>query len=78
MAIDPDDISTYTDAEIVKALRAALVNTAVARQYSLNGRSLEHWSPEEINKVLVIFETRVANASGGRGTTATVKFGRPQ
>lgn len=76
MAINVTDIGTYSDADILKVLRSALVDSVLAMSYSINGRSLGRASPEQIQKLIEIYEDRVAAANGGDILLA--RFGNPR
>lgn len=78
MPIDLDSVQTFTDAEIVKVLRRAMVDAAIAEHYAVGGKSLARFSPVEIQKLIEVYESRVAAASAGtdRMRPLLSKFGR--
>ncbi len=65
MPVDPSSIPSYSDADILKVLRLSLVNTALAKGYTVNGRSVEKMSGREIQDLIQEYEWRVYRATNG-------------
>lgn len=79
MAVTVANLNTYTDAEILKVLRSALVDAAIAQSYSINGRNLSRLNATQLQSLIEIYEARVEAASTTTGGhIATVKFGGPR
>jgi hypothetical protein len=77
VAIDINNVPEYTDADILKVLRAALVNSATAQAYSYDGLMLSRYNPEQIHRLIRLYEDKIATANGGGGfRTALARFGR--
>lgn len=79
MAIDLNDIQTFTDAQILLVLRASLVSSAIASQYSIGGRQIIRMSGTQIQALIDVYEQRVSAAAvEGGGGDVLVRFGEPQ
>ena len=68
------DITDWSDAEILKVLRNALLDSAIATQYSIRGRQLIRSSPTVIQSLIEIYERRVAEADPNVSTSAVAVF----
>ena len=70
--------TTYTDQEILDAIRACIHGTAnrKAKQISIAGRSLSSFSFDELIKAEQYFANRVA-ATAGQGQAVVAKFRKP-
>lgn len=78
MAVDVSTIDEYTDAEILKVLRSALISAAIAQSYSIGGRQLNRMSGRQIQSLIEIYERRVASSADDNAGIALVRFGTPQ
>lgn len=55
---------TGTDAEILEFLRGAMVSVVMHGWYRMtDGRTVQHATPEQLQKVIDIYEAKVAAAS---------------
>jgi hypothetical protein len=80
MAVTVSDIADYTDAEILKVLRSALVDAVIATQYSIGGRQLIRMGGTQIQALIDVYEERVNNAGLGDSGNGDVlvRFGEPR
>ncbi len=79
MAVNISDIAEYTDAEILKVLRRALIDSAFAQNYSIGGRQLNRATPLQLQKLIEVYESRIqASTDGNGGNIALVNFGERQ
>lgn len=71
-------MATYTDAQILEAIRAAIYGTATrnAKQMQINGRSISSLSLRELIAAEKHFADKVA-ASEGLRQSAVAKFRTP-
>jgi hypothetical protein len=70
MAISSADIAglpDYTDAELLKMYRWALINNAAGQTRSIAGRTVQFPTADEIRKTIQWLEDRVAAASNAVG-----------
>lgn len=65
MAIDPSQIQTFTDQDILNALRMAMVNSALVPNYTVNGRSIQRMNSGEIQSLIREYEWRIYRANNG-------------
>ena len=70
MAVDLTTVPNYSDAQILSVLRMALVNSALAQGYSINGRSLNRMSGTEIQNLINLYEWRITRAASGMFSVA--------
>jgi hypothetical protein len=76
-AINVTNLQTFTDAEIVTVLRAALVSAAIAQSYSIGGKTLARIGADSIQKLIGEYEMRtVAAGQNQLLPTALVAFDR--
>ena len=72
-----DNLPTYTDAQMVKVCKKALVDVMAGGQsYSLNGRTVTLADLDKLKTMLAFFEDRVESASNGENI-ALVEFRGP-
>lgn len=69
-----DDLPDYTDAQIVKMLKAAVVAVSTGQSVTVMGRTVSRANLAELRETLEFFENRV-NAAEEGGGTALVQFG---
>jgi hypothetical protein len=70
MPISSTDIAglpDYTDAELLKMYRWALINNAAGQTRSISGRTVQFPTADEIRKTIQWLEDRVAAASNAVG-----------
>jgi hypothetical protein len=66
MAINTSTIQTFSDQDILNALRLALVSAAlVGPEYTVNGRSIRRMSGKEIQGLIGEYEWRVYRQQSG-------------
>ena len=80
MAISLSDISAlpdYTDAQILKLYRWALVNGAAGESRSINGRSITFPPIDKLTKTIEWLETRAqtSDSADSGGGNVLVQFG---
>lgn len=61
MSISVSEIQSFSDADILKVLRKALVSASLAQGYSFEGRRLDRATPAELQGLIEKYERRVAN-----------------
>ena len=74
MGVNVSNLDEYSDADILKVLNKALVDTAFARSYSINGRSLDRHPLSEIHRLKKEYERRVAASKGKGSRVARARF----
>ena len=73
--VDINTIQTYTDDQIVTILRAALIDTAFAKNYAINGRQIGRMSGDEIQKLIDVYERRVEAVANPGGMNVLIRRG---
>jgi len=63
--VDLSTVPNFSDAQILQVLRMALVNSAFATGYSMNGKQMTQMGGAEIQKLISEYEWRVARATSG-------------
>lgn len=68
-----DNLPNYTDAQMVKACRKAIVDILAGGQnYSINGRTLGMADLDKVKDMLAFFEEREESAGNTDGTTTAL------
>jgi hypothetical protein len=65
MSINTGNIQSFSDQDILNALRMALVNSAFAKETSFGGRTLAAHSPLELQSLIRDYEWRVSRQTNG-------------
>lgn len=81
MSLSSSDISAltdWTDAEILKAYRQAMITGAFRTTYTIGGRMLQIPDAATVMKVIGWLEGRINAAGEQGGDTALIVFGEPQ
>lgn len=67
--VDPSNLRTYTDAELITLYRWALANGAAGQTRTIAGRSVSFPSAPDMLKVLAVFEARQQATLTGDGVS---------
>lgn len=63
--VDLTTVPNYSDAQILTVLRMALVNSAFATGYTMNGKQMSQMSGAEIQRLIGEYEWRAYRATNG-------------
>lgn len=80
MAIDVSFLTDYSWADIAKAAKGAMMSSAIAKEYTINGRKLGRCTMAEAIELYNLATSMAAQESDSDNTggTALVQFGEPQ
>jgi hypothetical protein len=80
MAVDLSTLPSYTDAELLKAVRYAIAQVLVGGQsITLMGRTFTRADLTELQKIAEVLQEKVDQAASATGTlTALARFGSQQ
>jgi hypothetical protein len=63
--IDLTSVQIFSDAQVLQILRMALVNSAFAKEYSANGKSVSQMSGAELQALIETYEWRIYRQNQG-------------